>query len=154
MWLVTYLTTRLTGHITRRQNIINPGDMRVPTFHSSTSEIAEERAGVALGLLSIAGVVFGGILHYEGWLPISLSGVNPIQAILWSVSSGALTGVACLSHDIFHIGYVIRSKIARPLSFSAVLLIHIFVLLRLFLLVQAFISLRHLTPAVLVSTLE
>ena len=144
MWLATYLTTRLTGLVTSRQNIIYPGDMRVPTFYSSLSKRADERAGVALLLMSIIGVVFGGI-HCAGWL--FPSGTN--QAMLWRVSSGVLTGIAFLSHDIFHIGHVIHFKFARPLGFGAILLIFIFILLRLFLLVQAFISLRHLTPGML-----
>ena len=144
MWLATYLTTRLTGLVTSRQNIIYPGDMRVPTFYSSLSKRADERAGVALLLMSIIGVVFGGI-HCAGWLfPSSTN-----QAMLWRVSSGVLTGIAFLSHDIFHIGHVIHFKFARPLGFGAILLIFIFILLRLFLLVQAFISLRHLTPGML-----
>lgn len=147
MWLAAYFTTRLTSLVTSRQNIINPGDMRVPASYSSLSKRADEQAGVALFLMCITGVVFGGI-PYAGWLFIFPS--SAIQAILWRVSSGVLTGIAFLSHDIFHIGHVIHYKLARPLGFSAVLLVVIFVLSRLLLLVLAFISLRHLTPGMLV----
>lgn len=154
MWLVTYLTTRLTGLITCRQNVINTGDMRVPTFYSSISKRADERAGVALILMSITGVVFGGILHCVGWLFLSPFSTSANQDILWRVSSGVLIGIAFLSHDIYHIGHVLRFKLARPLGIGAILLVLIFVLLRLFLLVQAFISLRRLIPEVLVSSLE
>ena len=144
MWLATYLTTRLTGLVTSRQNIIIPGDMRVPTFYASISKRVDERAGVALLLMSITGVVFGGI-HCAGWLfPSSAN-----QAILWRVSSGVLTGIALLSHDIFHIGHIIHFRLARPLGFGAVLLVFIFVLSRLLFLVQAFIPLRNPTPGML-----
>ena len=131
LWLVAYLTTRLTGLITSRHNFVSPGDMRVPTFYSSMSKRTDERAGVALALMSIAGVVFGGI-HCTRWLFISPSGLsaNANQtSILWRVSSGVLTGITFLSHhdDIFHLGLVIRFKIA---GFGAVLLVLIFVLSR------------------------
>ena len=149
MWLGTYLATRLTGLVTSRQNIISPGDMRVPATYSSISKTADERAGVALFLMSITGVIFGGI-HCAGWLFIFPSS-SANQAILWRLSSGVLTGIAFLSHDIFHIGQAIQLKIARSLGFCAVLLIFVFVLSRLLLLVQAFISLRHLTTEILVA---
>lgn len=145
MWLATYLTTRLTGLVTSRQNIIYPGDVRVPTFYSSISKRADERAGVSLLLMSITGIISGGI-HCAGWLFPSTAN----QAVLWRVSSGVLTGIAFLSHDIFHIGQVIHFKLARPLGFGVMLLIFVFVLSRLLLLAQAFNSLRHLTPGMLV----
>ena len=148
MWLTTYLTTRLTSLVTSRQNIINPGDMRIPATYSSISKRADEQAGGALLLMSIAGVVFGG-MHYAGWPFISPFSTN--QAILWRVSSGVLTCITFFSHDVFHIGHAFHFKLANPLGSGFVLiLVFTFVLSRLFLLVLAFISLRHLTPGMLV----
>ena len=149
MWLATYLTLRLTGLVTSRQNNINPGDMRVPTTYSSISKTADDRAGVALLLMSITGVIFGGI-HCAGWLFVFFpSSAN--QAILWRLSSGVLTGITYISHENFHISHAIHLKIARPIGFGGVMLVFIFMLSRLLLLVQAFISLRHLTPGMLVA---
>ena len=146
MWLATYLTTRMTGLATSRSNNVNPGDMRVPTSYSLESKRADERARVTLLLMSITGVVFGGI-HYTGWF-IFPSSAN--QTILWRVSSGFLTGIAFLFNDILNIGHVANVmthfKLERPLAFGAVLLAFLFVLSRLLLLVHAFISLKDLTP--------
>jgi hypothetical protein len=129
IWLSGYLTKRLTGLVASRSSNVNSGDMRVPTSYSLQSKRTDERAGVALLLMSITGVVFGGI-HYPGWLFIFPSSAN--QAFLWRVSSGFLTGVAFLFNHIFHISHVANVlthfKLERPLAFGAVLLVFIFVL--------------------------
>ena len=142
MWSAVYLSKRLPGLVTSHFNNLNPGDMRVPTSYSLESKRTDERAGVALLFMSITGVVFG-----IGWLFIFPSTAN--QTILWRVSSGFLTGIAIL--NLGPVANVITHfKLELPLGFGAMFLIFIFVMSRLLLLVHAFISIRYLSPGMLV----
>ena len=143
MWSALYLSKRLYGLVTSRLNNLNPGDMRVPTSYSLESKRTDERAGVALLFMSITGVVFGKI----GWLFIFPSTAN--QTILWWVSSGFLTGIAILNIGPV-VNVITHFKLELPLGFGAMFLIFIFVMSRLLLLVHAFISIRYLSPGMLV----
>ena len=127
------------------------GDTTVPTFYY-TSTNGSEGPGYATALffcMPVVGVVFGGI-HCVGWF---YNFPSSVEAMLWRVSSVVLTGIAFLlpislvgallsSMKIYH-----RQPDFSVASFSIILLVY--VLSRLFLLVEAFISLRRLSPGML-----
>ena len=126
-------------------NDFNTGDMKVPTFYSSRSG----KLGVEyIFFLSFFGVVFGGI-HCAGWF---FNFPSSDEAMLWRVSSAVLTGVAFLLPLILYLFLENTEGHRRQIFFLAFLMIIllVYVLSRLFLLVEAFISLRHLTPGMLV----
>ena len=121
----------------------NPGAMKVPTFYS-TSRDGDEVPYILF--MSVVGVVFGGI-HCAGWFFHFPSGG---EAILWRVSSAVLTGVAFLLPLLFYFILETSSESVRSLAYvTAVLAFISYVVSRLLLLVEAFISLRHLTPGML-----
>ena len=127
---------------------IGVGDMKIPTFYAAEPDEFEFGVGVArFFCVPVVGVVFGGI-HCVGWF---FNFPSSAEAILWRVSSAVLTGIAFLFPILFSfVAFSIRSNLG---GFFAVAVFSIFlqayVVSRLFLLVEAFISLRHLTPGIL-----
>ena len=127
-------------------------DMKIPTFYAAESEL-ENLDGVARVIcMSMVGVIFGGI-HCIGWF---FNFPSSDEAMLWRVSSAVLTGIAFLFPILFtFVGFLLMgSNSGNSLQegfaiavFSIMLLVY--VVSRLLLLVEAFISLRHLTPGML-----
>ena len=139
-WLAMYLN---------EDSII--GDMKIPTFYAAEPDKLEFGDGVARFLcLPVVGGVFGGI-HCIGWF---FDFPSSAEAMLWRVSSAVLTGIAFLFPIFFSFVLLFFIfSIARPdqwqyfafhIVFSPFLLVY--VVSRLLLIVEAFISLRHLTP--------
>ena len=126
----------------------NIGDMKVPTFYSTRQEGGE--VGYVI-LTSVVGVVFGGI-HCAGWFFTFFSGD---EAMMWRVSSTVLTGIAFLLPIFFtFLGLFLKtshstSHLRRYLITVFTIVLLGYVLSRLLLLLEAFISLRHLTPGML-----
>ena len=135
---------------------IGAGEMKVPTFYASGSTQIDNSGnsdGVSILLcISVVGGVFGGI-HCAGWF---FNFPSTAEAMLWRVSSAVLTGIAFLfpififfirslnSHFIISTSHQEQYAVT---FFSIMILVY--VVSRLFLLVGAFISLRHLTPGML-----
>ena len=124
-------------------NYLNAGDMKVPTFYSSNFSDGAEVLGILL--MSVAGVVFGGI-HCAGWFFIFPSSE---EAILWRVCSVVLTGIAFLLPLLFLLTSATEGSFGYLLFFPTIVAFIAYVLSRLFLLVEAFISLRHITSGML-----
>lgn len=128
-------------------NDFNTGDMKVPTFYASVPSENEEYEPAMFLLMSVTGVVFGGI-HCAGWF---FDFPSTDETILWRVCSVILTGNALflppllLFIGITSGGFQLLFGVAAILGFIA------YVLSRLLLLVESFISLRHLTPGMLAS---
>ena len=122
---------------------INTGSMEVPTFYSPSKGGDEVEY---IFSMSVVGVIFGGI-HCAGWF---FNFPSRDEAILWRVSSAVLTGIAFLLPLFL---YLLRKTSPRGLPFLGlvivVLAIIVYVVSRLLLLVEAFISFRHLTPGML-----
>ena len=121
--------------------------MKVPTFYSTNQDRSE--AFKFIFCMSVVGVVFGGI-HCAGWF---FSFPSSDEAMLWWVCSAVLTGIAFLLPLLISL----LSFLEGALNFSEDKLIYFvfpyfaiillaYVASRLLLLVEAFISLRHLTP--------
>ena len=135
---------------------IGVGDMKIPTLYASDSAWESETAGDSgiiafLFCMPFVGGVFGGI-HCAGWY---FDFPSSAEAMLWRVSSAVLTGVAFL-FPIFVAFVVFLSRIINSDShknyFAAtvyLIIVLVYVVSRLLLLVEAFISLRHLTPGML-----
>ena len=125
------------------------GDMKVPTFYSLSNN---EDDLLAYFVVPVVGVVFGGI-HCAGWFFNFPSGD---EAMLWRVSSAVLTGTAFL---LPLLGYLFAqlhdSSLADSFPWKAfatpffTIIFLVYVVSRFLLLVEAFISLRHLTPGML-----
>lgn len=141
MWLVAYLTVRLSGMVSSSSDI-NPGDIQVPTFYSFVPG-GEEEFGLSLLLMFVTGVIFGGI-HCAGWFFIFPSSD---EAILWRVCSVVLTGIAFLLPPLFYLRKVVELKMVY--HDGVMVVSFIYVLSRLLLLVEAFASLRRLVPGML-----
>ena len=128
-------------------NIVYIDDMKVPTFYS-----VENDNGIGLGLFvlfPVVGVIFGGI-HCVGWF---FDFPSSDEAMLWRVSSAVLTGSAVLLPLLGVLLFIIFDRPILKNRFSMLVLTIIllaYVVSRLLLLVEAFISLRHLTPGMLV----
>ena len=120
------------------------GDMKIPTFYAES-----ESGGVAVAIvicMPIVGVVFGGI-HCVGWF---FDFPSSAEGMLWRVSSAVLTGIAFLSPIIFRVALGLLSDIQEYFGLAlSVIFILVYVVSRLLLIVEAFISLRHLTPGIL-----
>ena len=124
-------------------------DMKIPTFYATE----EDKAKVACVIcMPVFGIVFGGI-HCVGWF---FDFPSSAEAMLWRVSSVVLTGIAFLFPILFTFvaalfgDSITRTHQRRYFSiavFSITLLVY--VVSRLLLLVEAFISLRHLTSGML-----
>ena len=113
-------------------------DMKIPTFYADP----EAGEGVFLVCLPVVGAVFGGI-HCVGWF---FNFPSSAEAMLWRVSSAVLTVVAFLSPIIVYYLYIVQEYFSVALSTIFIL---VYVVSRLLLVVEAFISLRHLTPGML-----
>ena len=136
---------------------IGVGDMKVPTFYASVSGRESEATGDYIAIficMPVVGVVFGGI-HCAGWF---FDFPSSAEAMLWRVSSAILTGMAFLfpilvifvvflSEFIFSSSNTSRRD-QFEIAFSSIMIL-VYVVSRLILLVEAFISLRHLTPGML-----
>ena len=132
---------------------IGVDDMKIPTFYASESETSGLGEAIArIICMPIVGVVFGGI-HCAGWF---FNFPSSAEAMLWRVSSAVLTGIAFLFPILFiFMGFLFQFINSDSLqdqftfAFSTMMLL-VYVVSRLLLLVEAFISLRHLTPGMLV----
>ena len=103
--------------------------------------------GVAcIFVMSAVGVVFGGI-HCVGWFFYFPSSD---EAILWRVSSAILTGTAFLLPVLCYLFSLLLDSCGWPDTVILLLAVVVYVASRLLLLVEAFVSLRHLTPGMLV----
>jgi amino acid transporter len=144
-----FLCVRWFSMINSDDDDFTIGDMRVPTFYSADSD-GDEVAFVFC--MPFVGVIFGGI-HCVGWF---FDFPSSVEAMLWRVSSAVLTGIAFL-FPIFlaFIGFFfdfLNSRSHTPWRFFSVvfsIILQVYVVSRLILLVEAFISLRHLTPEML-----
>ena len=117
--------------------------LKIPTFYAEWEGAGE---GVAfLICMPVVGGVFGGI-HCVGWF---FDFPSSAEAMLWRVSSAVLTGIAFLTPIIAtFLAYL--SDIQEYFSVAvSVIFILVYVVSRLLLIVEAFISLRHLTPGML-----
>ena len=125
-------------------HLFNIGDMKVPTFYATENEDAEY---LTVFLFPVVGVVFGGI-HCAGWF---FDFPSSDEVMLWRVSSVVLTVSAIL---LPLLGFLLLS-ILSELRFKHLgipvltIILLVYVVSRLILLVEAFISLRHLTPGML-----
>ena len=117
----------------------------MPTFYSACKDKDGDEVAYIF-FISVVGVVFGGI-HCAGWFFYFPS---TDEAMLWRVSSAILTGIAFLLPLFFYLIMETSSDGFRWLVFiTGVLAFIAYVVSRLFLLVEAFISLRYLTPGML-----
>ena len=136
---------------------IGVGDTKVPTFYASGSAQKSESAATTgetiayVFCMPVVGGVFGGI-HCAGWF---FDFPSSAEAMLWRVSSAVLTGIAFL-FPLFVTFVILLCKFINSDSleqyFAATvssIVILVYVVSRLILLVEAFISLRHLTPGML-----
>ena len=136
----------------------NTGDMNVPTFYCTDTGMERDELA-SIFVMPVVGVVFGGI-HCIGWF---FSFPSSDEAMMWRISSAVLTGTAfilpiflsfvffCLFFSEFFSRIFSSSNYRRiifTIFFSIILLVY--VVSRLLLLGEAFISLRHLTPGMLV----
>jgi hypothetical protein len=129
----------------------NIGDMKVPTFYSKEN-VRDGSVGLVGSYICmpVVGVVFGGI-HCVGWF---FDFPSSDEATLWRVSSAVLTGIAFLI-PLFFTSFAIFLEISdshRRLYFTiavSTIILLVYVVSRLLLIVEAFISLRHLTPGML-----
>ena len=125
----------------------NTGDMKVPTFYSAR----QDGSGVAyIFFMSVVGVVFGAI-HCVGWF---FHFPSSDEAMLWRVSSTVLTGITFLLPLLVYLFYVFmettNSHQWQQFAIAVfTIILQVYVVSRLLLLAEAFISLRHLTPGML-----
>ena len=119
----------------------NTGDMKVPTFYSSKHSDGKPSVSVIF-LMSVAGVVFGGI-HCAGWFFIFPSN---FEAFNWRLCSVFLTCAPFLLPPSIYL-LKVSFPVLIPIIGGDTVMLYVFA--RLFLLVEAFISLRHLTPGML-----
>ena len=127
----------------------NTGDMKVPTFYS-LRQTGEEMAYVFF--MSVVGVVFGAI-HCAGWY---FNFPSSYEAMLWRVCSAVLTGIAFLLPPLVSLSFFLsrtydlfNSRLIYRLAAFFIIILLAYVASRLLLLVEAFISLRYLTPEML-----
>jgi hypothetical protein len=123
---------------------LHTGDMKVPTFYSSEIDEGGELKSM-LCLMSVTGAVFGGI-HCAGWF--FMFPLND-EAIMWRVCSVVLTGIAFLLPILVYLINETSGGLQYLVGIPAIFGFLAYILSRLFLLVEAFISLRHLTPGML-----
>ena len=121
------------------------GDMtrKIPTFYAKDTGGRDIVA--QLICMSVVGAVFGGI-HCIGWF---FDFPSIAEAMLWRVSSAVLTGIAFLSPIILvFVAFLHDDQEYFTVAISAIIML-VYVVSRLLLIVEAFISLRHLTPGML-----
>ena len=137
----------------RWMSMLTTDDMNVPTFHVSETGLERDEIASIL-VMPVVGVVFGGI-HCVGWF---FSFPSSDEAMLWRVSSAVLTGTAfLLPIFLFFMSLFMKMEILGNsrlqqlffISFFSTILL-VYIVSRLLLLVEAFISLRHLTPGMIV----
>ena len=118
------------------------GNIKIPTFYAES----ETARGVAILIcMPVVGSLFGGI-HCVGWF---FNFPSSAEAMLWRVSSAVLTVVAFLSPVIFALlAYLSDIQEYFGIAVSAIVIL-VYVGSRLVLVVEAFVSLRHLTPGML-----
>ena len=139
-----FLLFRLNSFVGSDSESSDIGDMKVHTFYS----ISDHRVGLRLILvIPVVGAVFGGI-HCAGWF---FNFPSNDEAILWRVCSAILTGIAFLSplYTILLASLTRFKSLRWPITIIAVLTLLSYIVSRLLLLVEAVISLRHLTPGML-----
>ena len=120
------------------------GYIKIPTFYAESENDAGEIVAFFI-CIPVVGAVFGGI-HCVGWF---FDFPSSAEAILWRVSSAVLTVVAFLSPIIaFFLAYLSDIQEYFAIALSAIFIL-VYVVSRLLLIVEAFISLRHLTPGML-----
>ena len=132
---------------------IGVGDMKVPTFYASGSVRMSETTEDFIArvfCMSVVGGVFGGI-HCIGWF---FNFPSSAEAMLWRVSSAVLTGIAFVFPILFFfVSFLLASNssdLQERFAFAFfIIMLLVYVVSRLLLLVEAFISLRHLTPGML-----
>jgi hypothetical protein len=122
---------------------LNTGLMKIPTFYSSISSEGINVAAYVIVIMSVVGVVFGGI-HCIGWF---FNFPSSDEAMLWRVSSTVLTGIAFLTPLLAFLEKNLNDQWGK--SFLLPIIFLAYVVSRLLLLVEAFISLRQLTPGML-----
>ena len=128
-WIAIFAVSDFNTHI-----------MKVPTFYSTRREGSEV---AYVFLISVVGVIFGGI-HCAGWF---FNFPSHDEAMLWRVSSAVLTGIAILVPLFTYLSRKFLGRIRWGIpAFTTILLVY-GVVSRLLLLVEAFISLRYLTPS-------
>ena len=120
------------------------GDMKIPTFYAE-AESEFEYVVACLICVSVVGAVFGGI-HCIGWF---FDFPSSAEAMLWRVSSAALTGIAFLMPIILIFVFMLGAYHKHFANAIFIIIILVYVGSRLVLIVEAFISLRHLTPGML-----
>ena len=119
------------------------GDIKIPTFYAERESVGE---GVAFYIcIPVVGVVFGGI-HCVGWF---FNFPSSTEAMLWRVSSAVLTVVAFLSPIIVSFLAILFETREYFVGAVSAIFILVYVVSRLLLIVEAFITLRHLTPGML-----
>ena len=117
--------------------------MKVDAFYSTRDY---ENGFPIMFVMSVVGVVFGGI-HCAGWFFIFPSND---EAILWRVCSAILTCIAFIFPvHVFFIVLLVALDFQALATVISVLTILAYVVSRLLLLMEAVISLRHLTPGML-----
>ena len=129
---------------------VEKGDMKVPTFYA-----IDNYGGAALlsGFFfpPVVGVIFGGI-HCAGW---NFNFPSNNEATLWQVSSALITTIPLLLLFIIYILGNIWDELENDtldnpvMLFIFAIILLAYVVSRLLLLVEAFISLRHLTPGMI-----
>jgi fumarate reductase subunit D len=132
-------------------NDFREGDLEVPTFYST--EYGADEIAEAVICIPIVGVVFGGI-HCVGWF---FNFPSSGEAMLWRVSSAVLTIIAFLI-PLFVLFFGVLLKNLRffnhdqkrlfTFAVSTIILL-VYVVSRLILIVESFISLRRLSPGML-----
>ena len=121
------------------------GDMKIPTFYATDSDNGRDLLLARVICIPVVGVVFGGI-HCAGWF---LDFPSSAEAMLWRVSSAVLTGIAFLTPIIlFSMAFLFSVQEYFAVAVSTFIIL-VYVVSRLLLIVEAFISLRHLTPGML-----
>ena len=119
-------------------------DMKIPTFYAEWEGDAGDIARFIC--IPVVGGVFGGI-HCAGWF---FKFPSSAEAMLWRVSSAVLTVVAFLLPIIIIFSAYLYTTVQGyfGVAVSAIIIL-VYVVSRLLLIVEAFISLRHLTPGML-----
>ena len=137
-------SNREFGKFGKGVRVPDTGDMKIPTFYA---EDDSERDFIPrLICMPVVGIIFGGI-HCIGWFFYFPSSA---EAMLWRVPSVVLTGIAFLSPMIilYLLPFLYHIQLYLGLAISAIITL-VYVVSRLLLVVEAFISLRHLTPGML-----
>ena len=126
----------------------NTADMKVPTFYSTGTNHWHRRnydgifgEGLVF-VMFVIGVVYGGI-HCVGWF---YTFPSSDEAMLWRVLSGVLLGFNFLLPLVQSILVLLKfpKTISLFYAWALSIIVVAYVVLRLLLLVEAFISLGHL----------